>query len=333
MTDRKIFVEMKNGKRQGKHGGLPLHITRKMKFKITRLDILILLFLTAFIAYFIYCLSEGGGVTSPYRWSWAAMPKYLFRYDPESGTWMPNMLMRGLFTTLRLSFWGIILAAVIGTVMGLCRTSRSLFLRTVSRIYVGLIRNLPPLVIVFIFYFFISDQILPFLHIDSFIESQPDNIQKLFGICFAAPASVPPFFSALVTLAVFEGAYITEIVRAGIQSVEKEQWEAARALGFSRWQQLRYIILPQAAQLILPPLSGQFISLIKDSSVVSVISVQELTFMGTELMSATFYTIEIWTLITLLYLTLTLPCSLIAQRIEIAMSRRSHVARRHELRF
>ncbi len=304
-----------------------------MKFKITTLDIVVLFFLTAFAAYFAYRLSSfcEGGIH--YKWSWAAMPKYLFRYDPESGTWMPNMLMRGLFTTLRLSFWGIILATMLGAAMGLCRTSRSLFLRMISRVYVGLIRNLPPLVIVFIFYFFISDQILPFLHIDSFIESQSESVQKLFEICFAAPASAAPFFSAIVTLALFEGAYISEIVRAGIQSVEKEQWEASRALGFSRWQQLRHIILPQAVQRILPPLAGQFISLIKDSSVVSVISVQELTFMGTELMSATFYTIEIWTLITLLYLTLTLPCSLIAQRIEIAMSRRSHTARRNELRF
>jgi polar amino acid transport system permease protein len=129
------------------------------------------------------------------------------------------------------------------------------------------------------------------------------------------------FFSALVTLAIFEGAYIAEIVRAGIQSIDKGQWEAAHALGLSKWQQMRYIILPQAVQRILPPLAGQFISLIKDSSIVSVISIQELTFQGMELMATTYLTFEIWITISLLYLVMTLTCSLAVQRLEVRMAR------------
>jgi polar amino acid transport system permease protein len=129
------------------------------------------------------------------------------------------------------------------------------------------------------------------------------------------------FLSAMMTLAIFEGAYITEIVRAGIQSIEKGQWEASYALGFSQWQQMRYIILPQAIQRVLPPLAGQFISTIKDSAIVSVISIQELTFRGMELMSATYLTFEIWITITLMYLILALILSFGVGRLETRMRR------------
>jgi polar amino acid transport system permease protein len=124
-----------------------------------------------------------------------------------------------------------------------------------------------------------------------------------------------------MALGIYEGAYITEIVRAGIQSVDRGQWEAASALGFSRYQQLRHIIFPQAAKNVLPPLAGQFISTIKDSSIVSVISIQELTFQGMELMSATFLTFEVWITVMLLYLVICLVCSLAVERLEIHMKR------------
>ena len=119
----------------------------------------------------------------------------------------------------------------------------------------------------------------------------------------------------------FEGAYITEIVRSGIQSIERGQWGAASALGFSKLQQMRYIILPQAIQRILPLLAGRFISLIKDSAMVSVISMQELTFQGLELMAATYLTFEIWITITVLYLILTLSRSLAVSRLETRLVR------------
>ena len=120
----------------------------------------------------------------------------------------------------------------------------------------------------------------------------------------------------MITLSIFEGAYITEIVRSGIQSIEKGQWEAADSLGLSRWQRMRLVILPQAIQRILPPLAGQFISTIKDSAIVSIISIQELTFQGMELMSTTYFTFEIWITITVMYLTLTLSCSLGVAKLE-----------------
>jgi polar amino acid transport system permease protein len=137
-----------------------------------------------------------------------------------------------------------------------------------------------------------------------------------------APADqLPNFLAALMTMAVYEGAYIAEHVRAGIQSVERGQREAARALGFSPWQQMRLVILPQAVARIVPPLAGQFIATIKDTAIVSVISVQELTFQGLELMAATYMTYEIMIAITLLYLLLTLACSALARRLELRLRR------------
>ena len=153
------------------------------------------------------------------------------------------------------------------------------------------------------------------------ILTQPEIVQRACSILLAPPPFISAFVSALVTLAVFEGAYIAEIVRAGIQSIDQGQWEAAHALGLSKWQQMRYVIFPQAVQRILPPLAGQFISLVKDSSIVSVISIQELTFQGMELMAVTYLTFEIWITITILYLVMTLTCSLAVQRLEVRMAR------------
>ena len=95
---------------------------------------------------------------------------------------------------------------------------------------------------------------------------------------FAKPALLTQFFSGVFTIALFQGAYITEIVRGGIQSIDKGQWEASSALGLTRWKQMRLVILPQAIRIMLPPLANEFINTIKYSSIVSVISIQELTF-------------------------------------------------------
>ncbi len=292
-------------------------LARKKKMRITLLDVVLAVLLLAAGAYFAYRVRVG----LHYRWNWAAIPQYLFRYDADMGRWVPNLLMEGLFTTIRLSVWTTVLATLIGTVMGFFRISPSLFKRLVGRTYVELIRNTPPLVLIFIFYFFVSDQIMPILGVDAFVRALGPNVQGLLSVMAAKPALFTAFLSALITLALFEGSFIAEIVRAGIQSIEKGQWEASYALGLSWWQQMRYVILPQALQRILPPLAGQFISTIKDSAIVSVISVQELTFQGLELMSATYLTFECWITITVLYLVLALSLSLAVERIEIYMGR------------
>lgn len=283
--------------------------------KITIVDLVLGALIVAFGLYIIYKVSAG----LSYRWNWSAIPQYFFRYDPDSGNWVPNVLVEGFLTTIRLSVWATLFATFIGVVLGLFRVSQSLFKRLLGGTYVELIRNLPPLVLIFIFYFFVSNQILPVLGVEEFIRTRGEKTQALMTFFFAQPSLFTAFISALITLSIFEGAYITEIVRAGIQSIEKGQWEAADALGLSKWQRMRLVILPQAIQRILPPLAGQFISTIKDSSIVSVISIQELTFQGMELMSTTYFTFEIWITITGMYLILTLTCSLTIAKLETAL--------------
>ena len=256
-----------------------------------------------------------------YRWDWAAIPQYLLRYDGDDKSWVPNMLLQGLFMTIRLSVWGTLLATLIGTALGLSRVSRRLFSRLVARSYVELMRNTPPLVLVFLFYYFLSGQVMTALEVDSFVLSLSENQRFVVSLLFAPPAMFSAFASGLITLAVFESAYITEIIRAGIQSIEKGIWEAGYSIGLSRWQQMRRVILPLVVQRILPPLVGQLISTIKDSAIVSVISIPELTFQGMELMAATYLTIEVWVTITMLYLILTLSLSLALERLELHLRR------------
>ena len=287
---------------------------RRKKARINPLDIVVMLLVSALAYYVYYRLKVGLN----YKWNWGALiPQYFFRYDPETQKWVTNLIMFGLYNTIRLSIWGTLLATLLGTVMGLFRLSESLFKRLIGRTYVELIRNIPPIVLIFIFYFFVSDQILPVLGVDEFIRNRSAGTQAFFAFILAEPRYLSAFISAVITIALFEAAYITEIVRAGIQSIERGQWEAAHALGLSWWQQMRYVILPQATKRILPPLAGQFISTIKDSAIVSVISIQELTFQAMELMASTYRTFECWIIITVLYLVLTLSLSLAVERLEI----------------
>ncbi len=290
----------------------------KVRPKITIIDWVLGALIIAFSLYIIDKVSVGLN----YNWNWRAIPQYFFRYDPVAGNWVPNVLVEGFLTTIRLSVWATLFATFFGAVMGLFRVSQSLFKRLLGGTYVELIRNLPPLVLIFIFYFFVSDQILPVLGVEEFIRTSGAKTQAVMTFLFAQPSLFGAFISALITLSIFEGAYITEIVRAGIQSIEKGQWEAADSLGLSKWQRMRLVILPQAVQRILPPLAGQFISTIKDSAIVSVISIQELTFQGMELMATTYFTFEIWITITAMYLILTLTCSLTVAKLEKTIRKR-----------
>jgi polar amino acid transport system permease protein len=292
-------------------------VSETVKKNPSLLDIALILFILAAGAWLLYRIKVG----LHYHWDWYAIPQYFLRYDPEKGKWVSNLLLQGLFTTIRLSIWGTLLAALLGVIMGLCRMSRSLFLRLLSRTYIEFNRNLPPIVLIFLFYYFISSQTLESLDFQGLVQTLPANFQTLVGLLFGPPRLLVPFVSALVTLGFFEGAYIAEIVRSGVQSIEKEQWEAGRAIGLSRWRLMRLVIFPLTIRKILPPLAGQFVSTIKDSAIVSVISVQELTFQGMELMSSTYLVFEIWITVTALYMALTLPVSLSIQRLEVYLRR------------
>jgi polar amino acid transport system permease protein len=253
---------------------------------------------------------------SNYRWQWEVIPQYLLRLDGETGKWVPGMILNGLLITIKISVWATLTGLVIGIVMGAMRSGKSRYLRMVATAYVETIRNIPVIVWIFIFYYFLGDMIVPLTGLDRAATMEDGPLSRFLTTFVAAPSLLPVLFSATFSLALYEGAYFTEIIRAGIESIEKGQWEASSSIGFTRSQQLRHVILPQALRRMLPPMAGQIISTIKDSSIVSVISIQELTFQGMELMSATFLTFEVWITILVLYFTLCFFCSMGVAAIE-----------------
>ncbi len=198
--------------------------------------------------------------------------------DPIGSTfrWRAGPLAWGLWTTIWISFVSGALGLVLGLATGLCRIARNPTLRGLASFYVELIRGTPLLVQIFIFYFFIG---------------------TLFDL--------DRIVAGVGALAIFAGAYVAEIIRAGIQSIPRGQMEAARSLGMNVRQAMIHIILPQALKRTLPPLAGQFISLIKDSSLVSVIAITDLTKSGREVITSSFATFEIWFTVAALYLVVT----------------------------
>ena len=163
----------------------------------------------------------------------------------------------------------------------------SFLARIVARGYLELIRNTPLLVQIFFLYFVLA---------------------PIFGFS--------RFFAGVLALSLFEGAYISEIFRAGIVSIHKGQWEASHSLGLSIYDTYRCIILPQAIRRILPPLTSQAISLIKDSALVSTIAVYDLTMEGRAVIAETFLTFEIWFTVALMYLIITVTLSIIVNTLE-----------------
>jgi len=215
--------------------------------------------------------------------------EYLMEGDTVGSTreWRTGPLAHGLWVTLWISAVASVIGLVIGVVTGLCRVSQNLTLRQLSITYIEIIRGTPLLVQLFIFYFFLGTVL---------------NIGRLPSGIFA--------------LGIFAGAYVAEIIRAGIQSIPKGQMEAARSLGMNVPQAMIHIILPQAFKRTLPPLAGQFISLIKDSSLVSVIAITDLTKSGREVITSTFAVFEIWFVVAFLYLILTFTLSQVVAWVE-----------------
>ncbi len=205
----------------------------------------------------------------------------------EGEVWRMGLLLTGLILTLQISALSIILGVIIGLITGLARLSSSPAPKWLAIGYIELIRGTPLLVQIYIFYFFIG---------------------QVFGLS--------NFMAGVLALSFFAGAYIAEIIRAGIQSIHRGQMEAARSLGMNYPQAMRYIILPQAFKRILPPLAGQFISLIKDSSLVGVIALVELTRAGREIGTSTFNYFEVFFTVAVLYLVLTFSLSMVVQYLE-----------------
>jgi polar amino acid transport system permease protein len=198
------------------------------------------------------------------------------------------LFWQGWLTTIGLSVAALVLSAVIGLLSALARRSRLLPLRYLAGIYVELVRGTPLLVQILIFFYVVADA---------------------FGVSNR-------YVVGVLTLAFFSGAYISEIIRAGIESVGKSQLESARAIGLTRAQTYRYVIFPQALRQTLPPLAGQFVSLVKDSSLLSIISISEFTWNAESVSAMTYSTLESYLPLAAGYLVLTLPISLWTRHLE-----------------
>jgi polar amino acid transport system permease protein len=211
--------------------------------------------------------------------------------------WKIGILVEGLWITLEVSIIAVFLGIIIGLFTGLARISKNPALRWAAITYIELIRGSPLLVQIFIWYFVLGTMFNTLL------------AQKGMG-------QLSPLWYGVAALAVFAGAYVAEIVRAGIQSIHFGQMEAARSLGMTYPQSMRYIILPQAFRRILPPLAGQFISLIKDSSLLGIIAIRELTKATREVVTTSLQPFELWFVCAILYLVLTFALSMFVQYLE-----------------
>jgi polar amino acid transport system permease protein len=220
-----------------------------------------------------------------YNWQWYQVPKYIFQI--HDGEFYSGPLLLGLWMTFRITAWGLVLSMTIGLVTALLRLSNSFFARIIARGYLELIRNTPLLVQIFFLYFVLA---------------------PIFGLS--------RFYAGVLALSLFEGAYVSEIFRAGIVSIHRGQWEASHSLGLNIFDTYRCIILPQAIRRILPPLTSQAISLIKDSALVSTIAVYDLTMEGRTVIAETFLTFEIWFTVAFMYLIVTVALSIVVNMLE-----------------
>ncbi len=215
--------------------------------------------------------------------------------------WKPGLLILGLWLTLRVSVFATIIGVIIGIAGGLARISSIPAVKWTSIFYIELIRGSPLMVQILIWYFVIG--------------TLCNDLLATYGM-----ERLPAFWYAVASLAFFAGAYVTEIVRAGIQSIHRGQTEAARSLGMSYAQSMLHIILPQALRRIMPPLAGQFISLIKDSSLLGMIAIRDLTKAAREIVSSNLNPFEIYLTLGVLYLILTFSLSMFVQYLERRMA-------------
>ena len=192
------------------------------------------------------------------------------------------LLLMGALVTVKITALSVGLGIVIGLFVGIARIAHSRVLRLLAAIYVDFLRGTPLLVQIFLIYFALP--IVTGRHMD-------------------------PFVAAIASCSINSGAYVAEIFRAGIQSIDAGQMEAGRSLGMTWGQTMRYIIVPQAFKRVIPPLGNEFIALLKDSSLVSVIGFEELTRRGQLVIARTYGSLEIWTCVAIIYLLMTVTIS------------------------
>ena len=192
------------------------------------------------------------------------------------------LLLLGAVITVKITAMSVALGIVIGLFAGIARICRVKPLRWISAVYVDFFRGTPLLVQIFLFY---------------------------FAVPVITCQRIDPYVAAVGSCGINSGAYIAEIVRAGIQSIDEGQMEAGRSLGMTWTQTMRYVIVPQAMKRVIPPLGNEFIALLKDSSLVSVIGFEELTRRGQLIIAKTYASLEIWFSVAIIYLVMTLTIS------------------------
>lgn len=224
-----------------------------------------------------------------YNWQWQRIPRYLIKSSADG--WQSGPLLQGLWLTLEITLVSLILSLAIGLTSALMRLATSPMARGIAWIYLELIRNTPLLIQIFIIYF-----------------------------VFAPIFDLGRFTSAVLALSLFEGAYASEIIRAGILAIPAGQWEASASLGMTSGQNYRYIILPQALRQMIPPLTSQGISLVKDSALVSTIAIYDLTMQGQQIIAETFLSFEIWFVVAAIYLVVTMILSILVKYLEYRLS-------------
>ncbi len=214
--------------------------------------------------------------------------------------WQVGILLQGMWLTLKVSCIALVFGLFLGLFTGLARISDNPAFKWLAITYIELIRGSPLLVQIFIWYFVLGTLINTML-------------------AQAGLNQVPPLWFGVASLATFTGAYVAEIVRSGIQSIHRGQTEASRSLGMTYVQSMYHVILPQAFRRIIPPLAGQFISLIKDSSLLGIIAIRELTKATREVVTTSLQPFELWFVCALLYLVLTFSLSMLLQYLERRM--------------
>lgn len=254
----------------------PLRIKRKSPWwKSTWFDVVQFVLLSGLLMW----ITWRGAASMEYRWQWYRLPRYFWRVIDGELIWGP--LINGLFVTLEIAAWGMVLTLLIGLITAILRFSDSIAARILARIYLETIRNTPLLVQISIFYFVLQ----PILGINN------------------------PLWTGILCLAFYEGAFASEIIRAGINSVPKGQFEASTSVGLGGVKTYIYVVLPQAVRLMLPPLTGILVNLVKHSAILSFVAVFELTTEARNLIGDTFMSFEVWFVVGPMYLVITITLS------------------------
>jgi polar amino acid transport system permease protein len=233
-----------------------------------------------------------------YRWEWS-------RIWGPGGPW--PLLLRGLATTAWISAVALVLGLGFGILGGLARLSRRPAVHQAGTVYVEVFRGTPFIVQLMVAYFCIAPALAGGL----------ERIGAPAGLVDFVQSAVPV---GVVALGVFAGAYVTEIFRSAVQSIDPGQTEAALSQGMSRGQVLRWILLPQALRRMVPPVTGELVSLVKDSSLLSIIGVMELRKSADVIYTSTYKTFEAFLPLALLYLAITFPLSRLARRLELRLA-------------